>query len=95
VVEVNWDKKIINKNINKYGFSFNVLMIDRPNGLMDLVKVIADHKINLIGVNSNSFMENGDRLVNVKLNIEIADKEEAVRLKNNLRKLEGIISVNR
>lgn len=95
VVDVNWDKKIINKNINKYGFSFNVLMVDRPNGLMDLVKVIADHKINLIGVNSNSFLENGDRLVNVKLNIEIADKEEAVRLKNNLRKLEGIISVNR
>ena len=95
VVDVNWDDKVINKNINKYGFSFNVLMVDRPNGLMDLVKVIADHKINLIGVNSNSFLENGDRLVNVKLNIEIADKEEAVRLKNNLRKLEGIISVNR
>lgn len=95
VVDVNWDEKVINKNINKYGFSFNVLMVDRPNGLMDLVKVIADHKINLIGVNSNSFLENGDRLVNVKLNIEIADKEEAVRLKINLRKLEGIISVNR
>lgn len=95
VVDVNWDPKITNKNMNKYGFSFNVLMIDRPNGLMDLVKVIADHKINLIGVNSNSFLENGERLVNVKLNIEISDKEEAVRLKNNLRKLEGIISVNR
>lgn len=95
VIEVKWDEKIENKKLGKYSFCFNVLMYDRPNGLAELVRVLSDHKVNLMGVNSNSFIENGEKLVNVKINIEISNKEEATRLKNSLSKLDGIIEVKR
>ncbi len=95
IIDVNWDKKLINKNLNKYSFIFNVIMLDRVNGLMDLVKVISDHKLNLLGVNSNTHIENGERVVNVKLNIEVADVDQAIKIKNSLRKIEGVISVKR
>lgn len=95
VLDVKWDAKLINKTVNKYGFNFNVLMLDRINALMDIVKVISDHKINLLGINSNSFVENGEKLARININIEISDKEQADRLKNSLRKIKGVISVKR
>jgi len=60
---------------------------------MDVVRIISDAKINLLGVNSNYYYENGEKLINIKLNIEISDKEQVNRLKNALYKLEGIIRI--
>lgn len=93
VVEVKWDNKLVDKKVNKYGYNFNILIIDRSNALMDIVKIISDAKINVLGVNSNSYLENGEKVVNVKLNIEISDKEQVNRLKNSLFKLDGLIRI--
>jgi (p)ppGpp synthase/HD superfamily hydrolase len=68
-------------------------MLDRPNALMDVIRIISDAKINILGVNSNSYMENGDKLATMKLGIEISDKEQVNRLKNSLYKLDGIIRI--
>lgn len=93
VIDVKWDNKIMDKKLNKYGYSFAIVILDRPQALMDVVRIISDAKINLIGVNSNYYFENGEKLVNIKLNIEISDKEQVNRLKNTLYKLEGIIRI--
>ena len=93
VLEVKWDSKVVVKNTNKYGYNFSVTMLDRPNALMDVIRIISDAKINILGVNSNSYMENGDKLATMKLGIEISDKEQVNRLKNSLYKLEGIIRI--
>lgn len=93
VLEVKWDSKVVVKNSNKYGYNFTITMLDRPNALMDVIKIISDAKINILGVNSNSYMENGDKLATMKLGIEISDKEQVNRLKNSLYKLEGIIRI--
>lgn len=91
VIEVSWDSKAIDKKTNKYAYSFTIIIIDRPQALMDIVRIISDAKINLLGVNSNYYFENGEKLINIKLNIEISDKEQVNRLKNSLYKLDGII----
>ena len=93
VIIVSWDSKAIEKKTNKYAYGFTMLMIDRPQALMDIVRIIADAKINLLGLNSNSYTENGEKLVNIKLSIEISDKEQVNRLKNTLYKLDGIIRI--
>lgn len=93
VLEVKWDSKVIVKNTNKYAYNFTITMLDRPNALMDVIKIISDAKINILGVNSNSYMENGDKLATMKLGIEISDKEQVNRLKNSLYRLEGIIRI--
>ena len=93
VIDVKWDNKLMDKKLNKYGYSFAIVILDRPQALMDVVRIISDAKINLIGVNSNYYFENGEKLVNIKLNIEISDKEQVNRLKNALYKLEGIIRI--
>mgnify|MGYP000656237137 CR=1 FL=1 len=86
VLEVKWDSKVVVKNSNKYGYNFTITMLDRPNALMDVIRIISDAKINILGVNSNSYMENGDKLATMKLGIEISDKEQVNRLKNSLYK---------
>ncbi len=93
VLEVKWDSKVVVKNSNKYGYNFTITMLDRPNALMDVIRIISDAKINILGVNSNSYMENGDKLATMKLGIEISDKEQVNRLKNSLYKLDGIIRI--
>ncbi len=93
IIDVKWDNKLMDKKVNKYGYSFAIVILDRPQALMDVVRIISDAKINLIGVNSNYYFENGEKLVNIKLNIEISDKEQVNRLKNALYKLEGIIRI--
>ena len=93
VLEVKWDSKVVVKNANKYGYNFTITMLDRPNALMDVIRIISDAKINILGVNSNSYMENGDKLATMKLGIEISDKEQVNRLKNSLYKLDGIIRI--
>ena len=94
-IAVAWDKSLIAKKLNKYKFTFNVLVYDRPNILLDLMNVIANHKINLVSVNSNEITKNGDKYINLKLTIEISDKSEYKYLLNNLLKLKNVISVDR
>lgn len=93
VLEVKWDKTLVEKNKNKYAYNFTIAIIDRPNALMDVIKIISDAKINIMGVHSNSHVENGDKIATIKLGIEISDKEQVNRLKNSLYRLEGIIRI--
>ena len=94
-VEVCWDKDICNKKENKYKFTFNVLVYDRTNILMDIINMIANHKIHLVTINSNEIHKDGKRLINFQITIEIANKGEYKYLVNNMLKLKDIISVDR
>ena len=88
-----WDESLVDKKVNKYGYNFTLTMVDRPNALMDVVRIISDSKINILGVNSNSHNENGDKVATMKLSVEISNKEQVSRLKTSLYKLEGIIRI--
>ena len=81
--------------MNKYNFTFTVVLNDRPNILMEIVNLIANHKINITSVNSYEVKKDGDRIVKVKISIEIKAKTEYDYLINNILKLKDVISVER
>jgi len=94
-VLVKWDKNLIETKMNKYNFTFTVVLNDRPNILMEIVNLIANHKINITSVNSYEVKKDGDRVVKVKISIEIKAKTEYDYLINNILKLKDVISVER
>lgn len=92
---VNWDRKILETKTNKYNFSFEVIVRDRLNMLMDIVNLIANHKINVTSLNSNEMKRNGEKLIKVRISIEINSKMEYDHLLNNIMKIRDVISVER
>ncbi|MGL5964029.1 MAG: RelA/SpoT family protein [Fusobacteriaceae bacterium] len=94
-IEVTWDPKIIGKRINKYKFSFNVFAENRVNILLDIISLISNHKINLIFINSAELVRDGNRLIKIKLTVELSDKSEYRQLVNNINKIKDVISVER
>ena len=94
-IAVCWDRNIAEKKENKYKFTFNVLVYDRPNLLIELLNMIANHKINLVTVNTNEINKDGKKLMNYQITIEIADKSEYKYLLNNMLKMKDVISVDR
>ena len=94
-IMVKWDENLIETKMNKYNFTFTVVLNDRPNILMEIVNLIANHKINITSVNSYEVKKDGDRVVKVKISIEIKGKTEYDYLINNILKLKDVISVER
>ena len=92
---VKWDENLIETKMNKYNFTFTVVLNDRPNILMEIVNLIANHKINITSVNSYEVKKDGDRMVKVKISIEIKGKAEYDYLISNILKLKDVISVER
>ena len=92
---VKWDENLIETKMNKYNFTFTVVLNDRPNILMEIVNLIANHKINITSVNSYEVKKDGDRVVKVKISIEIKGKAEDDYLISNILKLKDVISVER
>ena len=94
-IMVKWDENLIETKMNKYNFTFTFVLNDRPNILMEIVNLIANHKINITSVNSYEVKKDGDRVVKVKISIEIKGKTEYDYLINNILKLKDVISVER
>ena len=94
-IEVRWDRDVAEQKENKYKFTFNVLVYDRANILMDLVNIIANHKIYLASINSNEINKDGKKLMNFQITIEISNKGEYKYLLNNMLKMKDVISVDR
>ena len=94
-IMVKWDENLIETKMNKYDFTFTVVLNDRPNILMEIVNLIANHKINITSVNSYEVKKDGDKIMKVKISIEIKGKTEYDYLINNILKLKDVISVER
>lgn len=94
-ITVKWDKSMLEGKINKYNFSFDVIVKDRLNMLMDIVNLIGNHKINIISLNSQEMKRNGEKLIKIKITIEINNKLEYNHLLNNIMKIRDVISVER
>ena len=67
---VKWDENLLETKMNKYNFTFTVVLNDRPNILMEIVNLIANHKINITSLNSYEVKKDGDRVVKVKMTLE-------------------------
>ena len=92
---VKWDENLIETKMNKYNFTFTIVLNDRPNILMEIVNLIGNHKINITSLNSYEVKKDGDKVMKVKISIEIKGKAEYDYLINNILKLKDVISVER
>ena len=92
---VKWDENLLDAKLNKYNFTFSVLLHDRPSILMDIVNLIGNHKINITSLNSYDIKLNGDKVIKVKISVEIKGKTEYDYLLNNILKIKDVISVER
>lgn len=94
-IDVQWDSRIIEQKDNKYKLTFNVLVYDKTNILMNIITLIANHKIHLVTINSNEIHKNGEKYMNFQITIEISNKSEYKYLLSNLLKIKDVISVDR
>ncbi|WP_291258977.1 bifunctional (p)ppGpp synthetase/guanosine-3',5'-bis(diphosphate) 3'-pyrophosphohydrolase [Fusobacterium sp.] len=94
-IDVQWDSRVTEQKNNKYKFTFNVLVYDKTNILMNIITLIANHKIHLVTINSNEIHKNGEKLMNFQITIEISNKSEYKYLLSNMLKIKDIISVDR
>ena len=92
---VKWDENLIETKMNKYNFTFSIVLNDRPNILMEIVNLIGNHKINITSLNSYEVKKDGDKVMKVKISIEIKGKTEYDYLINNILKLKDVIAVER
>ena len=92
---VKWDENLIETKLNKYNFTFTIVLNDRQNILMEIVNLIGNHKINITSLNSYEVKKDGDKIMKVKISIEIKGKAEYDYLINNILKLKDVIAVER
>ena len=94
-ISVKWDDNLLETKANRYNFSFNIVAKDRQSLLMDIINLIANHKINVTSLNSSEMKNNGEKLVKVRISIEIKSRTEYDYLLNNILKIKDVISVER
>ncbi|OQY09409.1 MAG: guanosine-3',5'-bis(diphosphate) 3'-pyrophosphohydrolase, partial [Fusobacteriia bacterium 4572_132] len=69
IINVRWDDE--NTNISHYTVKFNVIVTDRPNILNEILQIISDKRINIVGLSSVSFKDGGKNFGNIQLSVEI------------------------
>ena len=94
-IGVKWDDEVVKSKINKYRFKFTIVTTDKSNILLEIVKIIADHKIDLEGINSG-YMKNGaERFAIIDITIDINEKKDYEKLINHIVNLKDVIEIRR
>ena len=94
-IDVEWDVEEIGKSTSKYEFVFTAKALNRPNILMDIIKVFNDFKMDLINVNTTVTKENGIEYSLMKFDIMIKKRDDFDRLANNLKSMKDIVDIIR
>ncbi|BDU50199.1 RelA/SpoT family protein [Haliovirga abyssi] len=92
VIKVSWEE---DNTKSYYSVSFVIIVADRSNLLSEIIRIIGEHRINITGVNSMSFKENGEKRANIKMTIEIREKEQFERLTQALNRTKDVIEIRR
>lgn len=94
-INVKWDLDVINKKLNKYQFKFSIIAEDNKSLVMEIVTLIANHKIFLTDINSNTITKNGKKYLKIKVAVEISNKRDYSLLIENIKKIKYVIEIER
>ena len=94
-IGVKWDDEVVNSKINKYRFKFTIVTADKANILLEIVKIIADHKIDLEGVNSGYIKNGSERMSVIDITIDINEKRDYEKLINHIVNLRDVLEIRR
>lgn len=90
LIEVGWDQNY--NNLKSFEVEILILANDRRGLFVDVSRVLADEKIQVNGINARN---NKDGLVNMNTIIVVASKDQLKSVKNKIKRIEGVISVDR
>lgn len=88
-IEVNWSGEVK----GAFQTKVEVICFDRDGILRDITTVLGNEKVGLLGVHSESNIE--QQTANIKLNLEIRDLNSLARLITKLERLKSVFEVNR
>ena len=91
-VDVYWDESAINAN-SIYEFNFTIKAADRNGLLLDIIRILNEHKISLINVNTNNSKENGNKRIFIHLRITVRSREDFDKLAKNLMSMKEVIEI--
>ena len=94
-INVKWDLDVVNKKLNKYQFIFSIIAEDNKSLVMEIVTLIANHKIFLTDINSNTITKNGKKYLKIKVAVEISNKRDYSLLIENIKKIKYVIEIER
>lgn len=94
-INVKWDLDVVNKKLNKYQFKFSIIAEDNKSLVMEIVTLIANHKIFLTDINSNTITKNGKKYLKIKVAVEISNKKDYSLLIENIKKIKYVIEIER
>lgn len=89
-VEVGWDDNFSEQK--SFEVEVSIQAYDRRGLFVDVSKILADEKIPVNGINART---NKEGIVNMNTIIVVATKDQLKSVKNKLKRIEGVISVNR
>ena len=89
LIEVEWGGDLE----RTYPVSLHLQAIDRQGLLRDVSKVLADNKVDVIGVNTIS--DKSEQIANMSITIEISDLQQLNRIMDKLSQLHNVIEVGR
>lgn len=89
MVEVDWG----GESEKGYPVDIQVVALDRPGLLRDITAMLANEKVNILGVNTQTGKR--DRIANMHITIEIADINKLSRILEKLGQLPNIMEVRR
>lgn len=90
LVEVGWDQNYT--SVKSFEVEILIQAYERRGLFVDVSKILADEKIQVNGINART---NKEGLVNMNTIIVVATKDQLKSIKNKLKRIEGVISVNR
>ena len=94
-INVKWDLDVVNKKLNKYQFKFSIIAEENKSLVMEIVTLIANHKIFLTDINSNTITKNGKKYLKIKVAVEICNKRDYSLLIENIKKIKYVIEIER
>lgn len=94
-IEVFWDEEFISKGSTKYQFTFTAKTQSRDGILLDIIRILNAHKMDLLNVNTTSTKENGIAYGLITFTIMLRKKEDFERLSQNLLVLPDVVDIIR
>lgn len=89
LIEVEWGGDLE----KTYPVSIHIKAIDRHGLLRDVSKVLADDKVDVIGVNTMS--DKDEQMANMRITVELSDLQQLNRIMDKISQLQNVIEVGR
>lgn len=80
-IDVYWDENLIKESTYRYEYSFVVSSLNRESLLLDIIRIINEHKLDISLMNSVVKYELGQEIAYINLRILIKNKDEYYRLR--------------